>query len=398
MGGSNVEGDDAHGGGQIVTHTRVLIVDDDRGARLGLQRILCDEGLDARTAESGAAALEMVREDPPDVVLTDLHMPGMDGIELCRALKDLDADLPVVVVTAFGDTPSAVNGLRAGAADFLAKPVDVQAVCTSVQRAVERRAAKIERELLRERTHELYLQALSAVRAYEGVLSIVSHDLRNPLNVVSLQAQRLAKLSLPSEQHRDAQAISASILRATDRMDHLIADLLDASRVQSGHLRIDREVHPLSRLLGDVSDLRPLALQKQIDLQIQRPPEDRPIFCDRARIGQVFANLVANAIKFSPEKRPILVFAEDVEGGVRFAVRDEGAGIAPDIVPRIFDRFWRSNESGSSSVGLGLYIAKGIVDGHGGRIWVESQLGVGSTFYVLVPDALGSIQRFREVV
>jgi signal transduction histidine kinase len=381
-------------GGQIVTHTRVLIVDDDRGARLGLQRILCNEGFDARTAESGAAALEMVREDPPDVVLTDLQMPGMDGIDLCRAVKELDADLPVVVVTAFGDTPSAVGGLRAGAADYLAKPVDVQAVCTSVQRAVERRAAKIERELLRERTHELYQQALSAVRAYEGVLSIVSHDLRTSLNVVSLQAQRLAKLSLPSEQHRE---ISASILRATDRMDHLIADLLDASRVQSGHLRTDREVHPLSRLLGDVSDLRPLALQKQIDLQIQRPPEDRPIFCDRARIGQVFANLVANAIKFSPEKRPILVFVEDVEGGVRFGVRDEGAGIAPDVVPRIFDRFWRSDQSGSSSVGLGLYIAKGIVDGHGGRIWVESQLGVGSTFYVLVPDALGPTQRSREV-
>jgi signal transduction histidine kinase len=381
-------------GGQIVTHTRVLIVDDDRGARLGLQRILCNEGFDARTAESGAAALEMVREDPPDVVLTDLQMPGRDGIDLCRAVKELDADLPVVVVTAFGDTPSAVGGLRAGAADYLAKPVDVQAVCTSVQRAVERRAAKIERELLRERTHELYQQALSAVRAYEGVLSIVSHDLRTSLNVVSLQAQRLAKLSLPSEQHRE---ISASILRATDRMDHLIADLLDASRVQSGHLRTDREVHPLSRLLGDVSDLRPLALQKQIDLQIQRPPEDRPIFCDRARIGQVFANLVANAIKFSPEKRPILVFVEDVEGGVRFGVRDEGAGIAPDVVPRIFDRFWRSDQSGSSSVGLGLYIAKGIVDGHGGRIWVESQLGVGSTFYVLVPDALGPTQRSREV-
>jgi signal transduction histidine kinase len=92
-----------------------------------------------------------------------------------------------------------------------------------------------------------------------------------------------------------------------------------------------------------------------------------------------------------------LVFVEDVEGGVRFGVRDEGAGIAPDVVPRIFDRFWRSDQSGSSSVGLGLYIAKGIVDGHGGRIWVESQLGVGSTFYVLVPDALGPTQRSREV-
>jgi len=372
-----------------VTDIRLLIVDDDRGARLGLQRLLCDEGFVAHTAESGAAALEMVRNDPPDVVLTDLHMPGMDGIELCHALKNLDADLPVVVITAFGDMGSAVSGLREGAADYLTKPVDVQAACASVKRAVERRAAKIEREQLRVRTEELYEQALSAVRAHEDVLSIVSHDLRNPLGVVSMQAQRLAKLAVPPEQ----QALAASILRATARMERLITDLLDASRVQSGYLRLDREVHPLSRLLGDVSELRPLALQKRIHIQIQQTPEDRAVSCDRARVGQVLANLVVNAIKFSPEKRHISVFAEDVEGGVRFGVRDEGAGIAPEVVPRIFDRFWRSEESGRSSVGLGLYIAKGLVEGHGGRIGVESQLGVGSTFYVFFPDIPLSFQR-----
>ncbi len=372
-------------------HKRVLVVDDDAGARLVLGELLCGAGFTVETAESGASALKKVHEHPPDIIFTDLHMPGMDGIELCSALQALDADLPVVILTAFEDVPSAVKGLRAGAVDYLMKPVEFEAVLLSVQRAFERRAAKVEREQLRARNDELCEQATSALRAYEDLLSIVCHDLRNPLSVICLQAQRLATVDMPrhpevDQRGPDLRDMAASILRNATCMERLIADLLDTSRLQNGHLSLDCAAHSLAHLLDDVSELRPLALSKQIDLQVRRRTE-RLLSCDRGRLGQVLANLVGNAIKFSPKSSSIHVFAEDAEGGVQFAVRDDGPGIPRDAIPRIFDRFWQSKEGGLSGAGLGLYIAKGIVERHGGRLWVESQPGVGSTFYAFVPDA-----------
>jgi signal transduction histidine kinase len=363
----------------IMCPLHILIVDDDIAARTAIGSLLRQEGFEVEVAEDGAAALEAVARRCPDLVLTDLQMPGIDGIELCRALRERAPDLPVIVTTGFGDTRSAVRAMREGATDYLQKPLDLDAVLLSIQDAIERRAARIEQARLRLRNDELYHAAVSAVRAHEDIVSIVSHDLRNPLGIITLQAHLLEL-----DASFDQQAVQR-ILRAAASMDYLIKDLLDESRIRGGHLHLERALHDVADLLADVSELRPLALQKGIRLVFRASAEDLAISCDRRRVSQVLDNLVTNAIKFIPKGGTVTISAAPCDAGVRFEVHDDGAGIALEALPHIFDRFWQAKDRHPAGAGLGLFIAKGIVDAHGGRIWVESQLGVGSTFYVELP-------------
>jgi signal transduction histidine kinase len=369
-----------------MAHTRILVVDDDPHAYHALRVLLTDEGYLVDLAESAARAFEMIAENLPDLVLTDLQMPEMDGIALCRSLYAYDPGLPVIVVTGFADTALAVQALQAGAEDYLTKPVELDQLLLSIQRAIERRAAAVERQHLRERTEELYRQALAAVAAHEEVLSVVAHDLRTPLGVISAWAQQLLSDESVTAFDRPAKSGLASISRNALRMQRLIADLLDESRLRTGQLPLEYEEHLLSQLLADVSELRPLAQQKHVRLDVVPPARDRLVACDRARMSQVLGNLLANAVKFSPPGGTVTVSVDDDEAGTRFAVHDDGPGIAPDALPRIFDRFWQTKK-GHGGVGLGLYIVKGIVESHGGQVCAESQLGGGSTFYVSLPQA-----------
>lgn len=361
-------------------HPRILVVDDDAEARNGLGSLLRGEGFVVEVAEDGAAALVAVRACCPDVVLTDLNMPNIDGLELCRTLRVLEPDLPVVVASA-GDTPAAIRAMKEGAGDYLTKPLDLDAVLISIRHAIEERAAKVEQKQLRLRNEQLYQEALSAVRTYEDIVSIVSHDLRSPLGVICLQAQLLK-----AEGSASSMEAVDRILRSATRMEHLIRDLLDESRIRNGHLQLERAPHPLAELLEDVSELRPLALQKGVRLAIQQTGDALSVSCDRPRIAQVLDNLVTNAIKFSERGSTVSLSAGPCNDGVSFAIHNDGVGITAEAQPHIFDRFWQTSGDGRrAGVGLGLFIAKGILDAHGGRIWVESEPGFGTTFHVVLP-------------
>ncbi len=366
-----------------------MLVDGDLGTRGALQDCLRDSGFMVVLADSGASALRQSRPRMPDVVLTDLTAPGLDGIALCSALHERDPDLPVIVASASHDIPVAVQALRAGADDYLTKPVDCDTMLHSIQRALERRALKVEREHLRARSEELYQQTLAAVQAHEEVLAIVAHDLRNPLSAISLRAQLLADRVASGDPELQAQETAASILRSVARMDRLIADLLDDTRIRTGHLRLDCGAHLLSDLLEDVAELRPLARQRRIKINIGPPARDQLVGCDRARLNQVLGNLVTNAIKFSPDGATVTVYSEPADGGVNFVVADQGPGIDPVMLPKIFDRFCQLANGSRAGVGLGLFIAKGIAEAHRGRLAVVSQPGDGSRFTVFIPDSLG---------
>ena len=373
---------------------RILVVDDQDTTCSGLALVLRAERFVVETARDGEQALAAALRVRPDVVLTDLLMPGMDGVELCARLHASDPDLPVILMTGSDDKQSAVSGMRAGAVDYLTKPVDVDAILLAVRRALAASAARVEREELHLRTARLHETALQAIQSREEVLSIVSHDLRNPLNVIYVYARQLSKDALLVQRPDQLRSISEAILRSTARMQRMIEDLLDGTQIRGGRLHLELAPHRVADMLADVSDLRLLALQKRIRLKVQSVEGDLVLFCDRARIGQVLANLVANAIKFSPEERTVTVSAESVHGGVRFVVRDEGPGIAEDKLPHVFEQFWQSNIAGRG-LGLGLFIAKGIVDAHGGRIWVESKEGTESAFFFCVPDE-ASVRRACE--
>jgi len=232
----------------------------------------------------------------------------------------------------------------------------------------------------------LFHEAQQATRARDDVLAVVAHDLRNPLNTVSM-AVALMLESTPPERVQERRQVEI-VRRAADRMNRMIQDLLDVKRMESGRLTIDARPEPASALINDTIDmLRPLAAGSTIRLETSIDGSLPPVLADTARIQQVLSNLVGNAVKFTPRNGRITVCAERIDGEVRFGVIDTGPGIPPEQVPHIFGRFWQAKTSDRRGIGLGLAIAKGIVEAHNGRIWVESHVGLGSTFYFTLPSA-----------
>lgn len=231
----------------------------------------------------------------------------------------------------------------------------------------------------------LYRQAQDAIRMREDVLAIVSHDLRNPLAAIQLNANLLGRL-LPEGTDARGRKLVEGILRSTARMERLIRDLLDASRIEAGRLVLERQRHSVVALVQEaVEMLRPLANQHSVRLDMDVPSRPCEVLCDRERILQVLSNLVGNAIKFTPAGGLVTIGIECRPSEVQVSVRDTGIGIPESSLPRLFERYWQARESEHRGAGLGLFIARGIVEAHGGRIWAESKVGQGSVFSFTLP-------------
>ncbi|MFL5470152.1 MAG: PAS domain S-box protein [Gemmatimonadaceae bacterium] len=232
----------------------------------------------------------------------------------------------------------------------------------------------------------LYNEAQQATKARDDVLAVVAHDLRNPLNTVSMAVSLMLE-STPPERVQERRQVEI-VRRAADRMNRMIQDLLDVKRMESGRLTIELKPEEPGSLVNDTVDmLRPLAAGTGIMLDTALDDDLPCVVADAARIQQVLSNLVGNAVKFTPRNGRITVSAERIDGEVRFGVIDTGPGIPAEQVPHIFGRFWQARASDRRGIGLGLAIAKGIVEAHNGRIWVESHVGLGSTFYFTLPSA-----------
>jgi PAS domain S-box-containing protein len=233
----------------------------------------------------------------------------------------------------------------------------------------------------------LFHEAQQATRARDEMLAVVAHDLRNPLNTVSMSCSLLLESASGSE--RPAEQRQLTIMRrATERMNRLIHDLLDVKRIEQGRLAVNPRPETMSAIIRDAIDmLRPLADAQALALESEIPDELPQVLADPPRIQQVLSNLVGNAIKFTPRGGRITLRANPDTAEVRLAVVDTGPGIPPDQLPHVFGRFWQARSSDERGIGLGLAIAKGIVEAHQGRIWVESRLGEGSAFYFTVPVA-----------
>ncbi len=232
----------------------------------------------------------------------------------------------------------------------------------------------------------LFHEAQQATKARDDVLAVVAHDLRNPLNTVTM-AIGLMLENTPVERTQERRQVEI-VRRAADRMNRMIQDLLDVKRMESGRLAIDLRPEDVDVIINDMIEmLRPLAVGSSIALEAKVPEGLPPVLADSARIQQVLSNLVGNAVKFTPRDGRITVCAEQMEGEIRFGVIDTGPGIPPEQVPHIFGQFWQASSSDRRGIGLGLAIAKGIVEAHKGTIWVESHVGLGSTFYFTLPTA-----------
>jgi signal transduction histidine kinase len=232
----------------------------------------------------------------------------------------------------------------------------------------------------------LYDAAQHAVRARDEVLEVVAHDLRNPLSAILLQASRLTRVGGEAE-HRSRAPVDG-IMRAATRMNRLIEDLLDVVRLEAGGLSIDATRVSASRAVSDsVEAHEPLAASASLELRVDVTQDLPDVWADRERLLQIFENLIGNAVKFTPPGGRITVGASERNDDVLFWVADTGTGMADDDLASVFDRFWQARRGERHGAGLGLAIAKGLVEAHGGRMWGESALGRGTTFFFTIPGA-----------
>ena len=233
----------------------------------------------------------------------------------------------------------------------------------------------------------LYQQAQRAIAARQDVLSFVSHDLRNPLMGILLTTETLLRAPRGKERRKGWSQIER-VRRAAEQMRHMINDLLDVASIDAGRLTIGAADHEIDCLFDDsLSILGPLAAAKGVALGYERPTSVLAARCDRDRVLQVLSNVIGNAIKFTPQGGSVTVSARPSDGKVLLAVRDTGPGISPSVRPHIFERFWQADETAHHGRGLGLFIAKGLVEAQGGAIWVDSPATGGATFSFTLPLA-----------
>jgi len=232
----------------------------------------------------------------------------------------------------------------------------------------------------------LYQQAREAVQLREELLAIVSHDLRNPLSTIATVASLLQKAEPTPQSATRTREHGARLRRSVQRMERLIKDLLAFASIGSGHLTIDLQPVPVADLMREAAEaIGPAATEKRILITVGDTTPDLVVSCDKERILQVLSNLLGNAVKFSPAETVVRLVSRRTVDEVELSVSDGGPGIPAEALTHIFERFWQAKETARQGTGLGLYIAKGIVEAHRGRVWAESILGQGSTFRFVLP-------------
>lgn len=234
---------------------------------------------------------------------------------------------------------------------------------------------------------KLYRQEQQAVRVREQILTIVSHDLRNPLATILLTTAILGRKTVPEERRRGLPLALGRIKRAADRMQRLIDDLLDFASIETGRLAITCERHDPGGIIDETfASFENTARESHLLLTANVEPHLPQISCDRDRILQVLSNLVGNAAKVTAAGGHIALRVEARDKDLLFSVTDDGPGIGEDDLKHLFERYWRSDDVQYKGTGLGLAIAAGLVAAHGGRIWAQSRLGAGATFRFSVPS------------
>lgn len=364
---------------------KVLLIEDDPDDALLLREMLAQGGdsrFDLECTDRLQAGLERLAERGADVLLLDLSLPDSLGLDTVHKVHARASDVPIVVLTGLDDEALAIKAVREGAQDYLIKgKVDSNLLVRSIRYAIERHRLLTKLEQARQRQLELKDQFLSQI----------SHELRSPLTTI----QQFVTILLDglagnlSPEQREYMEIT---LRNADQLRTIIGDLLEVARAETGKLTIEPQRISVVQLIAEtLTSCRESAAAKGVALTTDSPEDLPPAHADPDRFRQILTNLIDNGIKFTPENGTVTVHAYVWHQDPTFlciAVADTGFGIHPEDVERIFDRLYQESnflESSHKGLGLGLYICKELVSRHGGRIWVESKPGHGSTFFFTLP-------------
>jgi signal transduction histidine kinase len=360
-------------------HIKVLLVEDDPKDAYLVKLFLSmpdPQGFEVTTAGSLAEALKHLTQHNTDIVLLDLTLPDASGVEAFMTARTHTPNIPYVLLANRNDQMTALYAAREGAQDYLVKgQVDYDILARTIRYAIERKRTE---EVLRE-----------IDRTKNEFISVVSHELRTPLHSI----RGFVKLILQGKvEDADTRTEFLNIVaKESEHLAGLIEDLIDASKVETGQFSIERRQGSIRDVIRNaVQGLRSLAMEKGMKVETIIPESLPHVEVDNDRIRQVMTNLVGNAIKFSKPESEITVKVEPRDSDLLIQVMDRGDGIPAEAVPMLFNRFYRVDNSLTRSTGgsgLGLFITRQIVEAHGGKVWVESEVGHGSTFSFTIPVA-----------
>jgi len=402
----------------------ILYIEDDPGSQVLVKRMLEYAGYEVMVAGTGLAGINMARQRTPDLILMDINLPDLSGREVTTRLRALDRfqSVPIVALTAQSQVGEREKAIAAGLTGYLTKPIDVDTLPGQVARYLQGQRDEVAPDLLaeaqtaysREVVERLEAKIREVEKAYnelnrldkmkDAFIQLTAHELRTPLTLIYGYGRLLYDSPIVAamiQQSDDVGRLIANLLEAIERMSSVINEILLISRVASGKVELSISVVRVVEIIQGVVAAYQSAIeqrQQQVVVDVEQAPSS--MYADPDMLTLALENLLGNAIKYTPDGGTITLRATQHEDRVLITVQDTGIGINPDEQALIFERFYTAGDTQLHStskvafrgggLGLGLAIAKGIVEAHGGRIWVESagrneQTMPGSTFTVSLP-------------
>jgi len=367
----------------------VLIVDDIPENIQVLAGILKDQNYEISVANSGKQAIEAISQDPPDIILLDISMPDMDGIEACLKIKEIEKaqNIPIIFITALSDKENIIAGFDAGAVDYITKPFNPKELLKRVKTHL---ALKISNDHMHKQNEELKNLNYTKDRFF----SIIAHDLKNPFNSLLGFTELLLSQYDKFTEEKKKQYVEI-INDAAKKGFQLLENLLYWSRSQLNNIKLNQHYFSLNQvIIQEINSLKVQMLSKEINIEFDTS-EDLRVFADENTIALVVRNLISNAVKYSHKNSKIELKLFNKDNFVAFSVHDFGVGIEKEKIEKLFSFEEMVSTSGTNQetgTGLGLMISKEFIEKNGGKLTVESEAGMGSIFTFTLPK-----QNFNEV-